>query len=124
MYGWETNPYTRPMMLDNAQYLLARDAITIRSKRLLSQMSDLTKSDTGRYEAEVGRDDLAIAAMIGWESWQENFRGKKFGARTPDDDGAKLETKLRGMGLKIIHSADMALEDHIKKVMGRSRNYA
>ncbi len=118
VHGWETNPYTRPMMLDNAQYLIAKDAIAIRSNRLLSQLSDLTKSDTGRYEAEIGRDDLAIAAMIAWESWQENFKGKRFGARTPEDTDTKLETRLRAMGIRLIYDADTALDAHIKKVMG------
>lgn len=117
LYGWETNSYTRPMILDNAQYLLARDSVTIRSQRLLSQLADLTKSDTGRYEAEVGRDDLAIAWMIGLESWQENFCGKKFGIRTVFNDDSKLETKLRSIGIKFIHDVDGSLQSHIDKVM-------
>jgi hypothetical protein len=123
VFGWETNSYSRPMMLDNAQYLLAKDAITIRSARLISQLSDLTKSDTGRYEAEVGRDDLAMAAMICWESWMENFRAKRFGQR-PEEADDDLEARLKGMGLHIIHDADRALEDHLRKVMGRTRERA
>ena len=118
VYGWETNPYTRPMILDNAQYLLAKDAVTIRSSRLLSQMSDLTKSDTGRYEAEVGRDDLALAVMIAWESWQENFRGKSFGQRHIDD--GTIESRLKSMGMRIVHEPDYAVQAHIRKVMGRN----
>ena len=117
VYGWETNNYTRPMLLDNAQYLLARDAVTIRSERLLSQLSDLTKSDTGRYEAEVGRDDLAISWMIALESWQENFRGKRFGYHEPE--GEELTGKLKSMGLHIVKDMDWALSDHVRKVMGK-----
>ena len=120
VYGWETNSYTRPMILDNAQYLLAKDAVTLRSNHLLSQLSDLTKSDTGRYEAEVGRDDLALAWMIALESWQENYHGKKFGYRDEWSTPGKIENRLSSMGLRVIHTADMALEDHVKKVMGRN----
>ncbi len=124
--GHNTNSYTRPMILDNAQYCLARDAVTIRSDRLLSQLADLTKSDTGRYEAEVGRDDLALSWMIALESWQENFRGKRFGYHEPE--GEELERKLKGMGLRVVHDVDWALSDHVKKVMSgggtRGRRYS
>jgi len=115
LWGWETNAATRPGMLSNAQFLLAQDAVTIRSKRLLSQMEDLTRTDEGRYEAEVGRDDLAMAFMIALMSWEENFR--QFGHRVPGV-GPQVEVGFEQMGIRPRPAASRAVAEHWKKVRG------
>lgn len=70
-WGWETNTRTRAQMIARIVEVVKQKACIIHSESLLTQLGDFGESDSGRYEARAGHDDLLFAFGIACAVWGE-----------------------------------------------------
>ena len=96
MWGWETNVKTRPRMIDRAIEAVRKRCALIHSDALLSQLQDFGESDTGRLEAETGKDDLFFAWSIALVVRSEEYVTMR--AEASKEKWAKDE--LQAIGIK------------------------
>jgi hypothetical protein len=61
--GWQTNQYSRPMLIDDMQYALRERLIGLVSVQMIGELSIFDAGPT-----RVADDDLAIAALIAWHA--------------------------------------------------------
>jgi hypothetical protein len=72
-YGWETTSYSRPLMIDAGRRVINTGLATLREEKLIEELSNFSRMDNGKYEAEYGHDDRVIALLIALRSREENF---------------------------------------------------
>jgi hypothetical protein len=102
VYGWETNVWSRGLLVESGQRAFHHDTVTIHEDGLIQELLMFTKNDNGKYEAEEGHDDRVMAFLIALRSRDENYipRKRKMArpASEPDDLGVRvlpsLETRM------------------------------
>jgi len=98
LYGWETNVFSRPLLIEAGRRALNENLCTIHEQKLLDELADFTRTDSGKYEAEHGRDDRVIAFLVALRSREENyFEPRKAIAVVSDDElpeGIKIVEQL------------------------------
>jgi hypothetical protein len=72
LYGWETNVWSRPLLIEAGQRAINRGLVTLHEDGLLTELLHFSKNDNGKYEAEVGHDDRVIALLLALRSREEN----------------------------------------------------
>lgn len=104
IYGWETNVWSRPLLIEAGQRAINQRLVVIHEDGLLTELTHFTKSDTGKYEAEVGHDDRVLALLLALRSRQENYTPRQHTPAMSD------ETDFRGVriveGGSFAHTAD------------------
>lgn len=73
LYGWETNVQTRPLLIDAGRRAINAGLAVIHDRGTLDEINHFSRSDTGKYEAEVGHDDRVMALLIALRSREENY---------------------------------------------------
>lgn len=98
LYGWVTNVNTRNRMIARIREVITERSATIRSQKLLKQLSAFGESDSGKLEALAGHDDLLFAWGIALMSRSENYFAQPSSSvetivKTPDwrDYGVRFE---------------------------------
>lgn len=77
IYGWNTNAYSRPLLIDAGRRVINTRLLTLHEEALLAEIDDFSLMDTGKYEAEYGHDDRVIALLIALRSREENYHEVK-----------------------------------------------
>lgn len=77
MYGWETNVWSRPILVGAGQRSLNHNLVTLHEDGLLDELMHFSKNDDGKYEAEVGHDDRVMALLLALRSREENYVERK-----------------------------------------------
>ncbi len=77
MYGWETNVWSRPILVGAGQRALNHNLVTLHEDGLLDELMHFSKNDNGKYEAEVGHDDRVMALLLALRSREENYVERK-----------------------------------------------
>lgn len=73
LYGWETNIWSRPLLIAAGQRALNHGLVTLHEDGLLNELMRFSKNDDGKYEAAVGHDDRVLALLIALRSREENY---------------------------------------------------
>jgi hypothetical protein len=73
LYGWETNAWSRPLLIEAGQRAINRGLVTLYEEGLIDELKHFTKTDDGRYEAEAGHDDRVIALLLALRTREENY---------------------------------------------------
>jgi hypothetical protein len=73
LYGWETNVQTRPLLIDAGRRAINAGLVILHDRGTLDEITHFSRTDTGRYEAEMGHDDRVLALLIALRSREENF---------------------------------------------------
>lgn len=100
--GHNTNPYSRPLMIDAGRRVINSGLVTIREEKLLDEISNFSMMDNGKYEAEYGHDDRVIAFLIALRSREENY----YPARLTPSISAEREDPAAGAGVRIVEGRE------------------
>lgn len=73
LYGWETNIWSRPLLIGAGQRALNHNLVTLHEDGLLEELMHFSKNDAGKYEAEVGHDDRVMALLLALRTREENY---------------------------------------------------
>jgi hypothetical protein len=73
LYGWETNVWSRPLLIGAGQRALNHNLVTIHEDGLLDELTQFSKLDEGKYEAQVGHDDRVMALLLALRTREENY---------------------------------------------------
>jgi hypothetical protein len=92
LYGWETNVWSRPLLIGAGQRSLNHNLVTLHEEGLLDELLQFSKSDEGKYEAEVGHDDRVLALLLALRTREENYVERHHG---PALSEAPLPTSIR-----------------------------
>lgn len=69
--GWDTNPRTKPMMIDRGHELLRTNTDGIRSRRLASQLSTYIRDEKGKTKPDAGKLADILMAWLGAQAIAE-----------------------------------------------------
>lgn len=72
-YGWETNSWSRPLLIEAGRRAIDSVLVTIHEAKLIDELHDFSRQDNGKYEATAGHDDRVIALLIAIRSREENY---------------------------------------------------
>ena len=103
LYGWETNVYSRPLLIEAGRRAINTGLAIIRDAGTLGELSRFSRSDSGKYEAEVGHDDRVLALLIALRSREENYSGAA--PRTALASDYSLADVKFPRGLRVVTSA-------------------
>lgn len=87
--GWKTNSKNRDDLIVKMREAVSEKTITLRSADLIEEMFDFGNDGGGRFEAVVGNDDRAMAAMICRYCAHEADTGVQSGRRSKVDVAKK-----------------------------------
>lgn len=126
VWGWDTNVYSRPLLIDAGRRAINKALICIHDEATLHEIRIFTRNDDGKYEAEAGHDDRVLALLLALRTREENYTG----ARSAVYELAVSEPDLRGirivdaseperLGLRKVHrtlkkAAHEAVKDWMK----------
>lgn len=110
LWGWETNVYSRPLLISAGRQAINTGLLAIRDRATLDEIKHFTQSDTGKYEAEAGHDDRVIALLIALRSREENFVARtniiiRPNISEPDSLGVRTIETFEDVSIKRIHRA-------------------
>lgn len=77
LWGWETNSYSRPLMIEAGRRVINHRLVTIHEDKLFDELFDFSRNDQGKYEAEAGHDDRVMAFLVALRSREENYAPAK-----------------------------------------------
>jgi hypothetical protein len=89
IYGWETNVWSRPLMIGAGQRAFNNNLVTIRESGLLNELMHFSKNDEGKYEAEVEHDDRVMAILLALRSREEHWIERHVGPAVSEPDPLK-----------------------------------
>jgi hypothetical protein len=72
-YGWETNSFSRPLLIEAGRRAIDSNLVVLHEAKLLDELHDFSRQDNGKYEATSGHDDRVIAFLIALRSREENY---------------------------------------------------
>jgi hypothetical protein len=72
LYGWDTNVYSRPLLIESGRRAINRGLLTIHDEATLDEIKHFSKQDSGKYEASAGHDDRVLALLLALRSGEEN----------------------------------------------------
>lgn len=99
MYGWETNVWSRPLLIEAGQRAINRNLVTLHESGLIDELTHFAKTDDGRYEAQVGHDDRVMALLLALRSREENYLPRRPGAPVVSDENVR--------GVRIVEARDV-----------------
>jgi hypothetical protein len=104
LYGWATNVWSRPLMVGAGQRAINHNLITIHEDGLLEELTDFSKNDHGKYEAEVGHDDRVMALLLALRSREENYVERRA--------GPALSTEMEGLptSIRVVEAREPAAD--------------
>lgn len=73
LYGWDTNVWSRPLLIEAGRRAVNTKLVTIRDEATLEELQHFSRIDTGKYEATSGHDDRVMALLIALRSREENY---------------------------------------------------
>lgn len=73
LWGWDTNSYSRPLLIEAGRQAINTGTILIRDEATLEECKHFSRNDDGRYEAEAGHDDRVLALLLALRSGVENY---------------------------------------------------
>lgn len=112
VWGWETNAQSRPRMLARIREVILERSALIHSEALLNQLASFGESDTGRYEALAGHDDLLFAWGIALMSRFENY----FPELSPATPMQATIADYKRAGVTVKPDPELALSDEWKEL--------
>lgn len=95
LWGWDTNTYSRPLLIEAGRYAINTGQITIHDEATLEECKHFSRQDDGRYEAEADHDDRVLALLLALRSGVENYTGIRptfhnLSMSDPDDFGVRV----------------------------------
>lgn len=96
-YGWETNAFSRPLLIESGRRCIDSGLVTIHEAKLIDEMHDFSRNDNGKYEATSGHDDRVMAFLIAIRSREENYypAAKKVEMSSVEKDREMLPKNIR-----------------------------
>jgi len=111
LWGWDTNSYSRPLLIEAGRRAINKALITIHDSATLDEIKQFSRQDSGYYEAEAGHDDRVLALLLALRTREENYSPVHFSSSglefsEPDFRGVRIvEASDRDvLGLRKIHS--------------------
>ncbi len=104
LYGWETNVYSRPLLIEAGRRAINSGLVILHDRSTLDEIARFSRLDNGRYAASVGHDDRVLALLIALRSREENYAP----ARSVSVSAAseyQLSDPLPS-GVRVVHSAE------------------
>lgn len=86
LYGWETNVWSRPLLVGAGQRALNHNLCTLHEDGLLTELMHFSRNDDGKYEAELDHDDRVMALLLALRSREETYVERKLGPITTEPD--------------------------------------
>lgn len=91
LWGWVTNVYSRPLLIEAGRRAINTRLITIHDASTLDEIKHFSRQDSGKYEAEVGHDDRVLALLLALRTREENYVGRGGAAiYLPSGDGSEV----------------------------------
>lgn len=100
LWGWDTNIYSRPLLIESGRRAINRGMLTLHDMATLDEIRHFSRSDDGHYEAVTGHDDRVMALLLALRSGEENHLDMKASYWNPE----LSEPDLRGV--RIIDSSN------------------
>lgn len=72
LWGWDTNIYSRPLLIESGRRAINTGIITIHDEATLEEIQQFSRQDNGHYEARAGHDDRVMALLLALRSAEEN----------------------------------------------------
>jgi hypothetical protein len=72
LYGWSTNVYSRPLLIESGRRALNTALLTLHDESTLAEIRNFSRADNGKYQAEVGHDDRVLALLLALRTREEN----------------------------------------------------
>lgn len=105
VYGWETNVWSRLLLVEAGQDAFNRNKVTLHEDGLIEELLVFSKNDNGKYEAEEGHDDRVMALLIALRSREENYHLSR----------PRIHTSAEGPnGVRIVNDIDGRLAERKK----------
>lgn len=73
LWGWDTNVYSRPLLIEAGRRAINRGLLKIHDEATLDEIKHFSKQDDGKYEASTGHDDRVLALLLALRSGEENY---------------------------------------------------
>lgn len=92
LWGWDTNVYSRPLLIEAGRRAINKNLLTIHDKGTLQEIKQFSRQDNGRYEAEGGHDDRVLALLLALRTREENYtpvRSSGLVLSAPDQHGVR-----------------------------------
>lgn len=99
LFGWETNVWSRPLLIEAGQRAINRGLTTLREEGLIDELTLFTKTDDGKYEAEAGHDDRVMALLLALRTREENYISR---VSTP-----QLSVEDEFTGIRVVEARDV-----------------
>lgn len=111
LWGWDTNVYSRPLLIEAGRRAINKALIVIHDKATLEEIKLFSRQDNGKYEAEAGHDDRVLALLLALRSREENHSATRAAVLSspelsqPDLLGVRVidAAEPDRMGLRRIH---------------------
>lgn len=111
LWGWDTNVYSRPLLIESGRRAINKALIVIHDKATLEEIKLFSRQDNGKYEAEAGHDDRVLALLLALRSREENHSPTRAAVLSapdlsqPDTLGVRVIDAMEPdkMGLRRIH---------------------
>ena len=87
--GHNTNVYSRPLMIEAGRRCINKVLVTIHEAKLIDELNDFSRSDSGKYEAEAGHDDRVMAFLLALRSREENYYPARAAIEVSDETNIK-----------------------------------
>ena len=109
--GHNTNVYSRPLMIEAGRRCINKVLVTIHEAKLIDELNDFSRSDSGKYEAEAGHDDRVMAFLLALRSREENYYPAKVKLEVSD------EITIPGVHVVEVLDDKATTRKHIGKVL-------
>ncbi len=101
LWGWDTNVYSRPLLIEAGRRALNKALCRIRDAATLDEIKLFSRQDNGKYEAETGHDDRVLALLLALRSREENYSPIRASVLSTPEISAPDQ-----MGVRIIEAHD------------------
>jgi hypothetical protein len=115
LWGYDTNTYSRPLLIEAGRRAINKRLITIHDAATLMEIRQFSRQDSGIYEAEAGHDDRVLALLLALRSREENYVAKT--SRKPWQDVNFTEPDTLGIRVLDVAEPDRLLVRHVHKAM-------
>ncbi len=75
LWGWETNSYSRPLLIEAGRRAINTGLCTLHDSATLGEIRNFSRADNGLYGALGGHDDRVLALLLALRSREENYMG-------------------------------------------------
>ena len=129
---YETTQHTRTMLFEMFRAALREGAgtngeygITLYDDLLAAQVRMCTRKETGRVDVKKGHDDILFGAMLANVSMRQWAppRNMNTAKSQESEENDEVRSKMGARGEQIQDDAQLALQNHFKKIMGKVERY-